>query len=443
MVVSAASNAGGVMAVCELEAVLPPRVMLIAVENWPTGARFVRELRITGFDVAAVASSANLLHRMPGLKCYNHSALAPLRSIAHAIKKWSPQLLLCIDDRAVMLLHRLYERAAGLGANEHRALIERSLGDPTFYTSTLKKTKLISTARQFPLRCPETAVVTNIEELTANLQAIGLPAVLKVDGSSGGRGIRIARTIEQAVAALRDLQNWSPSSNRVHRLFDRVSTSLQSSCEMPAVSVQPYIHGRPANRAVACWNGKVLAGISVEAVEVSSETGPCTVVRTIDNDEMEAGTAKLVRALGLSGLCGFDFILDGEAAAWLIELNPRVTPTCHLVRNSDLIGALYTQVTGMNPVHQRDAAAGQVIALFPGEWIRERNSRYLLTSYHDVPWDEPQFVRACLETRPSKLVQMRVSLMGLIRSALRRGSRSAFSQRVPERATRARPVGVD
>ena len=40
------------------------------------------------------------------------------------------------------------------------------------------------------------------------------------------------------------------------------------------ISLQQYILGRPSNRAVICWKGKVLAGISVEVVELKRECGP-------------------------------------------------------------------------------------------------------------------------------------------------------------------------
>ena len=50
-----------------------------------------------------------------------------------------------------------------------------------------------------------------------------------------------------------------------------------------AISLQQYILGRPSNRAVICWKGKVLEGISVEVVELKRECGPASVVRLIDH----------------------------------------------------------------------------------------------------------------------------------------------------------------
>jgi hypothetical protein len=34
--------------------------------------------------------------------------------------------------------------------------------------------------------------------------------------------------------------------------------------------------------------------------------------------------------------------------------------------------------------------------LFPQEWLRDPSSPYLHSGYHDVPWDQPDLVRACV-----------------------------------------------
>jgi hypothetical protein len=39
------------------------------------------------------------------------------------------------------------------------------------------------------------------------------------------------------------------------------------------------------------------------------------------------------------------------------------------------------------------------IALFPQEWIRDPASAFLQSAYHDVPWDKPELIRACVSIR--------------------------------------------
>ena len=63
----------------------------------------------------------------------------------------------------------------------------------------------------------------------------------------------------------------------------------------PAISLQEYVVGRPANRAVVCHRGEVLAGLSVEALQTSDATGPATVIRVLDSPEMSDAAARMLR----------------------------------------------------------------------------------------------------------------------------------------------------
>jgi hypothetical protein len=164
------------------------------------------------------------------------------------------------------------------------------------------------------------------------------------------------------------------------------------------ISLQEYIVGRPGNRAVICWKGKVLAGISVEAVEVTHERGPASVVRLIDHPEMATASERMVKGLHLSGFVGFDFMIDSANEAWLLEINPRVTPICHfaLADGTNLAGALFTQMKKQLPRSRPAPIDRDLIALFPNAIARSPSSDYLLSCQHDVPWEEPDLVRGAL-----------------------------------------------
>ena len=47
------------------------------------------------------------------------------------------------------------------------------------------------------------------------------------------------------------------------------------------------------------------------------------------------------------------------------------------------------------------------IALFPQEWLRDPASTFLTSAYHDVPWEEPELLRACVSQRWKKNLQSR------------------------------------
>ena len=125
------------------------------------------------------------------------------------------------------------------------------------------------------------------------------------------------------------------------------------------------------------------------------------MIRIIDHPEMSAIAETIVKRLGLSGLCGFDFVIDPNNQAWLIEMNPRLTPICHLPLddNTDLAAALFLRITGFKPIRNVATIRDSMIALFPLAFLQRPPSTNLSSCYHDVPWEELEFVRACLDRR--------------------------------------------
>ena len=159
---------------------------------------------------------------------------------------------------------------------------------------------------------------------------------------------------------------------------------------------------RDSTSTVFCWQGAVLAGLHSAVEHKASAAGHATVLRWIENAEMSTAVERMVARLGLSGFYGFDFMLEAETEnAYLIEINPRTTQVGHLALGAghDLPAALYAALTG-RPVPARAKITDKdTIALFPQEWIRDPQSPFLQSAYHDVPWEEPEFVRACVAER--------------------------------------------
>jgi acetyl/propionyl-CoA carboxylase alpha subunit len=130
--------------------------------------------------------------------------------------------------------------------------------------------------------------------------------------------------------------------------------------------------------------------------------GPATVLRAIEHPEMSAAAVKMVRRLNLSGLHGFDFMLESQTGnAYLIEINPRSTQVGHLTLGlgRDIPAALYSAVSGQPVRPAAKITDDDTFALFPQEWIRDPASAFLQSAYHDVPWDKPELIRACVHAR--------------------------------------------
>ena len=256
-------------------------------------------------------------------------------------------------------------------------------------------------ARVEGVRIPAAGRLSTQADLDEWVTRNGLPTVVKLDRSWGGQGVMIVQNFERARQAVASALHPSLIRAFSDLVLRRDSTRLlhRLSGERPVVTVQNFIAGMPANRAVACWRGEVLAGISVAALQTQGSNGPATVIQVIDNEEMSDAARRMVRALGVSGFCGLDFVIEASTgAAHLIEINPRATPISHLPLGSgqDLPAALVARLKGEPAPWGAAVAKDQVIAMFPGEWRRDSRSPYLRAASHDVPWEEMDLVRECV-----------------------------------------------
>ena len=384
----------------------PPRVLLLAALRWPLAARLATAFRALDCAVHAWCPSGHPLVRTSALaRRHRASTLAPLRSLRAAIDAAAPDLIVPCDDAAASALARLHRTLDRDGDPDRarRALIERSIGHPASCALASARARLMALAEAHGVRVPPTATVDDERALDAWAAQHGFPAVLKTDGSWGGLGVAVVRDLDAARAAYRRMRRvraWPAISDFLLRR-DATPLLRYASGARARVSIQRFVAGRAANRAVACWNGEVLAGISVCALRTLNALGPATVVRRIEHADMDEAARRLVRALGSSGLVGFDFVLEAATGLpYLIEVNPRATPICHLPFGAghDLPSALRARIRADGAaLASADTLKADVVAMFPGEWRRNRLSPFLRHAHHDVPWTEPELVRDCLD----------------------------------------------
>jgi Carbamoyl-phosphate synthase L chain, ATP binding domain len=387
---------------------LKPTVLVATTSRWPPTARLAVALANAGFNVEAVCPPRHpLMTTKAAPRPYIYRGLAPLLSFKEAIRATKPDLIVPGDDLATQHLHGLYRREQDKGESGSKlmALIEKSLGSPASFPIVYARTPFMEMAHSEGVRVPATQVIANIAELTNCCGRIGFPMVLKANGTSGGDGVRIVHTAQEAESAFRTLQAPPLLARAAKRaLADHDRTLLWPSLlrRRSAVNAQTYIAGHEATSLVACWKGEVLAALHLEVLNKQHWAGPATVLRLIEGVEMQAAAEKTVRRLGLSGLHGFDFMLEaGSGDAYLLEVNPRATQVGHLTLGPgrDLPAALYAAVTGKIVQDAPRITDKDIIALFPQEWTRDPASPILEIAYHDVPWDEPELIQACVRGR--------------------------------------------
>lgn len=387
------------------EVTKPPRVLIFTTINWAATAQLSLALTRRGFEVATVAPGDHGVRRVEAIKVHYRSVShsASVSFIDWVIEQWSPNIVIPCDDIATCLLHELYARAIRGDSRDPgaiKALIENSLGDPASYPLAEKRSEFMAFAKGEGLCIPDTMFIKDARDLADRLETSNFPQVLKLDSTSSGLGVRIVNNEDQAQRAYRELVTmfgWTRASKRALKELSFRPFACRWRGQIPDITLQQFIPGAPANRAVLCWHGEVLAGLSVEAVKTAHATGPATVVRILDNAEMVETTRHVVQCLSLSGFFGFDFILEETSGRpFLIEMNPRPTSICHFSfdTETDLIGALFTALTDRRPTKLKVQLAKQMIALFPGEFWRDPKSDYLLSCHHDAPWDVPELINA-------------------------------------------------
>jgi len=119
---------------------------------------------------------------------------------------------------------------------------------------------------------------------------------------------------------------------------------------------------------------------------------------------MTFAAERIASRLGLSGFFGLDFVIEtGTGTPYLIEMNPRATPPCHLRLGDgrDLSGVLWAELAGQPLPEVPSVTENEMIAYYPQP---DDSTRELLPScFQDVPNGEPKLAEELLRPRPDAL----------------------------------------
>jgi hypothetical protein len=361
-------------------------VLVAAAMLWPNAVRLCRAFREVGFEVGAIALPQHPVHRSKAPdRTFQYRPKAPLDSLREAIAERRPDIIVPCDDRIVSHLCAL----RALGDDDISTLIETSLGLGGASGVLAKRATLGEMSRLPDVDVPRTDSIVSVSDLRTWVRRFGLPAVLKLDGTWGGNDIVVVRReseIREAFWRIRFRQSILRSLKHYVTRGDVEALSRLRS----AISVQSFVPGKQANATVACWRGEVLAQVAVEVVQLANPLGAATVVHVVDGEEMAATARSLCRHYMLSGLHGFDFVIDERSgASKLIEINPRATQISHfnLGPGRDLAAALFEALSDRSAAWRPPIQSAD-ISLFPGEWRRNSQSPFLTSTFHDVPYDD-------------------------------------------------------
>lgn len=385
-----------------------PRILLTDTNRWPVVTRLAIAFWKWGCDVAVLCPApGHPVEKARGVaQIFHYSGFRPLASLRGAIDEFAPDIIVPACDRGVQHLHELHaiSQREGTTGRTLRALIESSLGSPDGFPIVSSRWGLLEIARGEGILVPKMGAIENLADLKRWHAGSEWPVVIKADGTWGGRGVRIARNASEAERCFLELTQPARMAGLIKRVLlnrDRGWEFCDWKRSRPAVIGQSLIDGRPANCAVACSQGKILAGIAVEVVRAQGSTAPATLVEVVEGGQMMLAAERIARRLNLSGFFGLDFVIEnGTGATYLIEMNPRCTPPCPLPlgKGRDLVAAMWAHLVGQPLPATQTVTSKSRIAYFPQAWMSEEATRDALldTSYHDVPTDEPDLIHELL-----------------------------------------------
>ena len=313
------------------------RLLVVTTRSWTAVEPFLRSFEHAGFAVALVHGQAggHVLHDA-SIAMFLARPLQFRHTIERVMQDLTPELVMPTDDASFQHLREIYalRSEAGRMRSPIARTIAKSLGDVAAYDSVASGTLLQAFAREHGLPVPNSVEVEDEATLRALLESVPLPVMLKGDGGWAGSRAELVRSMETGIAAYHRVTGASQvtklwkEQNKLHRLSDLLQPRSRT------VSLQQYIDSVPAKRSVACRDGKVLAGVSVEPLD---GTGPAMVAKVIRHATMDEIAAFVVRTLNLSGIVGFDFVLEhATRQPWLLGVKPFATEISALAIPGDV-----------------------------------------------------------------------------------------------------------
>jgi predicted ATP-grasp superfamily ATP-dependent carboligase len=268
------------------------------------------------------------------------------------------------------------------------------------YATIRSRGKFLEAAIKLGIRVPKTTAITRIEDFTP--WPFKGNAVLKLDRTYGGNGVSIVTSHSHAASEFLRMSTPDGLAFAIKRcMVNRDPLALWSWQDRSPreVTLQEFVQGSPANAMIACSEGKVLGIVTAEVLATQGATGAGTVIRLIQNEEIERAARLVANEFNLSGFHGLDFMIEAATGkAYLIELNPRCTQLGHLSLQTqgDLAGTLIANLTGQTMPEPEDYIKEDVVAFFPQTLNWNPKSRYLRSGFNDVPWEEPALLRQLL-----------------------------------------------
>jgi len=298
----------------------------------------IRNLLIIGLDTAALACSAkNTGHEVYCVDYFGDSDLKKTCAFSLSVidkrnsecsgkihRDFNPKGILVLVKRLIEK-HKVDGILLASGLEDHPQVLSALSewvpiigNDYKTIEKVRNKENFFNELKRIRVRCPETRVVTNLEEAQRNSRDIGYPVVIKPFKGFGGFGIQKITNPKKLEASFRHI---SPEKKFL---------------------IQKYIKGIAASASVISTkerartltvNEQLLGDHSLGQVEPFGYCGnivPLSSSRSVMDGCVEV-SEKVVTNFNLVGSNGVDLVITEEGKPYVIEVNPRFQGTLECV----------------------------------------------------------------------------------------------------------------
>lgn len=374
------------------------KILIIALnENWTGISRLPFGLERAGFDVFALCPKKSFLAKTRFLKdsilyptfTYSRSKIIYLWMI-FGILFFDPDLIVPGDEDTILALQNLSFLLDKIPFifSKLAELIRNSLPSQEFDSIVLAKSEFQKKCQEWGIRTPKNIVVSSEEMAVHEAFKMGYPVVLKYDSGYGGSGVFICQSEA-------DVRKYFSARRKFGTILKKIFFVSIFTIDNN-ISLQEYIDGDIGQAPFCAYKGLVYATNPMLRLKTyPGKTGPASVSRGFENEDIDQFVKIAAQKLCYTGFGSLEYMVEKKTQKlFVIELNPRPTPTCHMssdIVTNDLCEMFYKGINSLPREFKKFTP--YVVAMFPGEKRRDPHSPYLTENYHDIPLNDPELLK--------------------------------------------------
>ena len=329
-------------------------------------------LLITGAGAPGIAGTLYSLQQQTGLKLRTIGVdIDPnpvgklLLDKVYAVSKPSEEFIaeimeICKRENINIVLPQVTRELSWFAKNKEKFEkngIKVMVSDADSLESVNDKYKLLELCRKKGIQCTGkyflTKTIKELEEASKELGYPKRPFVIKLPVSNGMRGLRI---IDGGLNRFESYINDKPDGTRIS-LTD--FESILANHKMPELLAMEYYPGPEYSVDLLADKGKMIVCVPRERLKIRS--GITFMSKTENNPQMIEHSKKIVEAINLDYILGFQYKLDAAGKPMILECNPRVQGTMvasTLAKTNIILGGVKQALNGSSGLRQSEVEWG-------------------------------------------------------------------------------------